>query len=122
VLVFVGLFAAISVVAWIDGRNARARRRKLAGDCALFLIKKRTGHLHNTPVQILVERGLLGLTAWLWIWGAFYRRVGRLLRRLPVSLGRERALVAGSLAAVTGFLVHGLSEYNFGDSETVMVA
>ena len=85
-------------------------------------IKKRTGHLHNTPVQILVERGLLGLTAWLWIWGAFYWRVGRLLRRLPASLGRERALVAGSLAAVTGFLVHGLSEYNFGDSETVMVA
>ena len=35
---------------------------------------------------------------------------------------RERALVAGSVAAVTGFLVAGLSEYNFGDSEVVMVA
>jgi hypothetical protein len=30
--------------------------------------------------------------------------------------------VAGSLAAVTGFLVAGLSEFNFGDSEVVMVA
>jgi hypothetical protein len=30
--------------------------------------------------------------------------------------------VAGSLAAITGFLVAGLSEYNFGDSEVVMVA
>ena len=32
------------------------------------------------------------------------------------------ALVAGSLAAITGFLIAGLSEYNFGDSEVVMVA
>jgi hypothetical protein len=30
--------------------------------------------------------------------------------------------VIGSLAAITGFLVGGLSEYNFGDSEVVMVA
>jgi hypothetical protein len=28
----------------------------------------------------------------------------------------------GSLAAVAGFLVGGLTEYNFGDSEVVMVA
>jgi hypothetical protein len=30
--------------------------------------------------------------------------------------------VAGSIAAVTGFLVGGLSEYSFGDSEVVMLA
>jgi hypothetical protein len=35
---------------------------------------------------------------------------------------QERALVAGSLAAITGFLVAGLTEYSFGDSEVVMVA
>jgi hypothetical protein len=34
----------------------------------------------------------------------------------------ERALVVGGLAAIVGFLVGGLSEYNFGDSEVVMVA
>jgi O-antigen ligase len=84
--------------------------------------KKRTGHLHNTPMQILVERGLLGLAAWLSIWAAFYRRAGAVLWGLAPGQTVERALVAGSLAAVTGFLVHGLSEYNFGDSETVMVA
>ena len=27
--------------------------------------KQRTGHVHNTPLQILVERGVLGLAAWL---------------------------------------------------------
>ncbi|HLF50599.1 MAG TPA: O-antigen ligase family protein, partial [Methylomirabilota bacterium] len=84
--------------------------------------KKRTGHVHNTPLQILVERGVLGLAAWLWLFGAFYGRAIGLLRRLPPEAARERALVAGSLAAVTGFLVAGLSEYNFGDSEVAMVA
>lgn len=84
--------------------------------------KKRTGHLHNTPLQIVVERGIPGLAAWLAIWIAFYARAIALLRRLDPGRTRERALVAGSMAAVTGFLVGGLSEYSFGDSEVVMVA
>jgi len=84
--------------------------------------KQRTGHVHNTPLQILVERGVLGLAAWLAIWITFYWRAIGLLRALDASRVRERALVAGSIAAVTGFLVAGLSEYNFGDSEVVMVA
>jgi putative inorganic carbon (hco3(-)) transporter len=85
-------------------------------------VKKRTGHLHNTPLQILVERGLIGLGAWIWIWAQFYARTVGLLRRLPSGAEREWTLVAGSLAAVTGFLVNGLSEYNFGDSEVILVA
>ena len=83
--------------------------------------KKRTGHVHNTPLQILVERGLIGLAAWLWIWVAFYARSSAILRRLPEGRDAERDLVVGCLAAVTGFLVAGLAEYNFGDSEVVMV-
>ncbi len=84
--------------------------------------KKRTGHVHNTPLQILVERGIPGLAAWLAIWIAFYARAIRMLRALDPEARLERALVVGSLAAVTGFLVGGLSEYSFGDSEVVMVA
>ena len=84
--------------------------------------KKKTSHVHNTPLQILIERGVVGLSAWLWIWGAFYMRGVRLFRRLASEAVRDRALVAGSLAAITGFLVAGLFEYNFGDSEVVMVA
>ena len=42
------------------------------------------------------------------------------LRARFLTMGR--ALVVGSLAAIVGFLVAGLSEYNFGDSEVVMVA
>jgi O-antigen ligase len=85
-------------------------------------IKKRTGHVHNTPLQILVERGVIGLGAWLWVWAAFYASAIGILRRLPPEAAAARAVVTGSLAAITGFLVGGLSEYNFGDSEVAMVA
>ena len=83
-------------------------------------VKKRTGHVHNTPLQILVERGVLGLAAWLWL--AFYADAVRRPRRLPMDATAERALVVGAIASITGFLIGGLSEYNFGDSEEVMVA
>jgi O-antigen ligase len=85
-------------------------------------VKKRTGHVHNTPLQILVERGVIGLAAWLWIWVAFYAHAIGALRRLAPDAVAARTVVIGSLAAITGFLVGGLSEYNFGDSEVVMVA
>jgi len=85
-------------------------------------VKKRTSHVHSTPLQILVERGVLGLAAWLAIWAAFFTRCIGLLRRLPSEAAAERTLVVGSLAAIVGFLVAGLSEHNFGDSEVVMVA
>jgi len=78
-----------------------------------------TGHLHNNLVQIAAERGLLGLAAWLGIWIVFFVRAGRIYARLAAGRVDDRALVAGSLAAVSGFLVAGLFEYNFGDSEVI---
>lgn len=84
--------------------------------------RKTTSHVHSTPLQIAAERGLLGLGAWLWLWIGFFREGVRRLRRLGPAEERERTLVAGSLAAVLGFLVAGLFEYNFGDSEVVLVA
>lgn len=85
-------------------------------------VKRSTSHLHNSPVQVLVERGLVGLGCWLWLWSAFFIRGLRIARRAGPGQERERALVMGSLAATFGFLVGGLSEHNFGDSEVVMVA
>jgi O-antigen ligase len=78
-----------------------------------------TGHLHNNVMQIAAERGLLGLAAWLGIWIAFFARAGRIYAALPAVRADDRALAVGSLAAVAGFLVAGLFEYNFGDSEVI---
>ena len=83
--------------------------------------KKRTGHVHNTPLQILVERGVLGLAAWLWIWVAFFLRAAGLRGVRPRDDHAGRALALGSMAAAAGFLGAGLSEYNFGDSEVALV-
>ena len=78
-----------------------------------------TSHLHNNLIQVAAERGLIGLAVWLSIWIAFLVRAGRIYRALPEARADDRALVAGSLAAVVGVLVAGLFEYNFGDSEVI---
>jgi O-antigen ligase len=98
--------------------------KRLYGGYALRdAVKQRTGHVHSAPLQILVERGLLGFAVWIWVWVAFYVRAVAALRALPPSYDpRARRLTLGSIAAVTGFLVAGLSEYNFGDSEVVLLA
>ena len=65
---------------------------------------------------------MIGFGAWLWIFVAFFRRAGGLLVRLPAVAMEDRALVLGSLAAVATFLVAGLFEYNFGDTEVLLIA
>jgi O-antigen ligase len=73
-------------------------------------------HLHNVPVQIAAERGLPALAFWAWF-------VAALTKGLWVRLPRVRgpALTAGALAAVTAMLSAGFFEYNFGDSEFLML-
>jgi O-antigen ligase len=85
-------------------------------------VRRHTSHLHNTPLQIAAERGLVGLALWTWIFVAFFVQAARALRRLPRGAGAERALVVGGMAAVATFLVGGLFEYNFGDTEVLLVA
>ena len=73
-------------------------------------------HLHNVPIHIAAERGLPALVAWV---GFLVLVVRGLFRRL--RLDRARALSAGGLAAVAGMITGGMFEYNFGDSEFLML-
>jgi O-antigen ligase len=73
-------------------------------------------HLHNVPLQIAAERGLPALAVWGWLIVALALSLLRLFRR-----GADRALPAAGLAAVVGMLGAGLTEYNFGDSEFLML-
>jgi O-antigen ligase len=85
-------------------------------------LRRSTSHLHNSPLQILVERGVIGLVLWLAVFAAFFVRAVRVFRSLRADAPEARALVAGSIAAVAAFLVAGLFEYNFGDTEVLLVA
>ena len=85
-------------------------------------LRRSTSHLHDTPLQIVVERGVPGLAAWIAIWVGFFGAAWRVLRRIPAADEEARALVLGSMAAIAGFLVAGLFEYNFGDTEVLLMA
>lgn len=83
-------------------------------------VRRSTSHLHNSPLQVTVERGLPGLALWLAIWAVFFVRAARIAAALPA--GADRALVLGCIIAIAGFLVGGLFEHNFGDTEVLLVA
>ncbi len=73
-------------------------------------------HLHNVPLQIAAERGLPALALWLWFVGALVVATWRLF-----WTGGDRVLAAGALGAVAAMLAAGMFEYNFGDSEFLML-
>ena len=75
-----------------------------------------TVHLHNVPMQIAAERGLPALAIWVWFIVVVVRGLLQKLRASP-----HRALAAGGLAVVAGMLAAGMFEYNFGDSEFLML-
>ena len=73
-------------------------------------------HLHNVPMQIAAERGLPALAMWLWFVVAAIAGLRPLLDR-----SRHRVLAAIALGAVVAMLTAGMFEYNFGDSEFLML-
>jgi O-antigen ligase len=73
-------------------------------------------HLHNVPLQIAAERGLLALAVWmlfvLMLLRDFLRRRARTtFPSLPTT----------GLAVVVAMVAAGMFEYNFGDSEFLML-
>jgi O-antigen ligase len=78
-------------------------------------------HLHNNFIQILATMGMIGIAAFLtFLLGILALQV-RAYRRAEPGQRFRRALLLGCLAASVGFLVNGLFEYNFGDSEVLML-
>ena len=76
--------------------------------------------MHNNYIQLAVDTGILGLTAWLGIWVCFFRLLyhrAKAIKRDP----QERWAIYGSAAAVLAFLGGGFFESNLYDSEVAMV-
>ena len=79
-------------------------------------------HLHNSMMQLAAERGLVSLAAYLWLMvGALLATAREMRRRLAVGDGGAD-LFAGVFAALLAFLLAGLFEDNWGDSEVQRIA
>jgi putative inorganic carbon (HCO3(-)) transporter len=78
-------------------------------------VNQRTPHLHDVPLQIAAERGVPALLVWLWFIGTLIRDFWRSRR------SEQPSLANAALAAIGAMLAAGLFEYNFGDSEFLML-
>jgi O-antigen ligase len=79
-------------------------------------VEKNQPHLHNVPMQIAAERGLPALAVWLWFIVALSAQVLHRFR-----LQRDRVLAAAACGTIIAMLAAGMFEYNFGDSEFLML-
>jgi hypothetical protein len=79
------------------------------------------GHMHSTPLQLALERGVPTLILWLLLLALYARMLWRALRRQRVDGWVERGILLGSLGGLAGFFTSGLVHYNLGDSEVAMV-
>jgi len=84
-------------------------------------VERRRDHLHSNPLQVLVETGWAGLLVYfVWMTGAVAEGVKSLAdarRNDP----RDGILALALLLMFLALLANGLVEYNFGDSELLIV-
>jgi hypothetical protein len=75
------------------------------------------GHLHNLYVQVGATMGIVGLAALAWLLAGMFRTAGRRWRDPLPRDDLGSALRLAAVAALVGFLVAGLFEWNLGDEE-----
>jgi len=79
-------------------------------------VEKVNPHLHNVPLQIAAERGIPTLLIWLTFVGYTAFALIKMVRAR-----RQLCLAAIGLASLVAMLTAGMFEYNFGDSEFLML-
>jgi O-antigen ligase len=79
-------------------------------------VQQLNSHLHNVPLQIAAERGIPALGLWLWF---MFTLLQDFIRRRRTTIFPSVAMAA--VACTVALLAAGLFEYNFGDSEFLML-
>jgi O-antigen ligase len=87
-------------------------------EIAQFGDHRRYGHLHNIFIHITAITGFTGLVAFLLM---FWGIIKMCLDGMKSSNPEISGLCGAVLSAVTAFLIGGLAEWSFGDSEVVSV-
>jgi len=79
--------------------------------------------MHSNVMQLLIDTGIVGFGTWLLIWAAYFIEIFKRYKVLTRDkiLSNEKGLLLSSMAAVLGFLVGGLFETHFYDSEIIML-
>ena len=76
--------------------------------------------MHNNFIQLAVDTGLFGLISWISIWVVYFMTLYQRFIVMDGDLAYKKDAM-GSAAAVMGFLVAGIFETNFYDSEVSML-
>jgi hypothetical protein len=77
---------------------------------------------HSTPIQIAFDRGLPALAFWFWLVFSFWRFATRTEKAAAqTSHANAHGLSVGIVGAFAGFIVSSFVNYNFGDSEVVLL-
>ena len=79
--------------------------------------------MHSNIMQLLVDTGVVGLGAWLSIWVAYFIEIFKRYQVLARDKTRayNKGILLGCAAAILSFLVGGMFESSFYDSEIVML-
>ncbi|MDA2933065.1 O-antigen ligase family protein [Acidobacteria bacterium AH-259-D05] len=77
-------------------------------------------HLHNNFVQIAAEMGIITLIVWMSLWVRVFWDFASFARD-PVSDRFSTCLAISGMGVLAAFLLAGLLEYNFGDSEILIL-
>lgn len=78
-------------------------------------------HAHNNLLQIMADSGIITGLCWLWLWVVLVQETYRTYRRMPETDRLLKWLPLGFLGSFVAFFVQGFFEYNWGDSESVMM-
>ena len=84
-------------------------------------IQPRLNHLHNNILQVTLELGWLGLCIWLFWMGIALRLFWLRYVHFKQTDREWSYVLLGGLAGFCGLLFNGMVEYNFGDSEILML-